>query len=148
MEGAATSSKNLDAFYKSLPDVKHITLDESLALTVMAMPLSCIDRPHVRPSGGGYLWEATYRPADDYQRTRIFYGCYDWHSAANSMWSLVKSLKLFPKKATAGLIRSRLDKHFQVLNSAIATPRSCSTPPTPTARPWTSRAPPTSCHRA
>ena len=79
----------------------------------MAMPLSCIDRPHVRPSGGGYLWEATYRPADDYQRTRIFYGCYDWHSAANSMWSLVKSLKLFPKKATAGLIRSRLDKHFQ-----------------------------------
>ncbi len=117
-QGAATSSKNLDAFYKSLPDVKHITLDESLALTLMAMPLSCIDRPHVRPSGGGYLWEATYRPADDYQRTRIFYGCYDWHSAANSMWSLVKSLKLFPKKATAGLIRSRLDKHFQPSNVA------------------------------
>jgi hypothetical protein len=99
-------------------EVPHVVLDESLALTLMAMPLACIDRPHVRPSGSGYLWEATYRPPDDYQRTRVFYGCYDWHSAVNSTWSLVKSLKLFPKKPTAALIKSRLDKHFGASNVA------------------------------
>jgi hypothetical protein len=115
---ASVSAAHLDAFYKALPDLPHITLDESLALTLTSMPLACIDHPQVRPSGAGYLWEATYRPPDDYQRTRVFYGCYDWHSAANSMWSLVKSLKLFPNKPTAALIRSRLDKHFGASNVA------------------------------
>ena len=88
------------------------TLDEALALELVAMPLSCIDRPHARPSNRGYLWEASYRPPDDFERTRAFYGCFDWHSAVNSTWALVKALKMFPALSVAPLVRAKLDRHL------------------------------------
>src|SRR6185312_16324010 len=44
--------------------------------------------------------------------------CYDWHSAANSAWSLVKALKMFPSMPTAPLIRKQLDQHLGKSNVA------------------------------
>jgi hypothetical protein len=115
---AAGVVTDFDTFYKTLPRLDHVVLDEALAVSLTAMPLSCLDRPHARPATRGYLWEATYRPVEDFQKTRIFYGCFDWHSAVNSAWSLVKALKLFPGMATAPLIRAKLDRHFGKSNVA------------------------------
>jgi hypothetical protein len=76
------------------------------------MPLSCLDRPQQRPPARAYLWEGTYRPVDNFEKTRAFYGCYDWHSAVNSTWALVKAVKMFPSLSTARLIRRKLDEHL------------------------------------
>jgi hypothetical protein len=115
---ARAATTEFETFYKALPRIDHVVLDEGLAVSLTAMPLSCLDRPHARPATRGYLWEATYRPTEDFQKTRIFYGCFDWHSAANSAWSLVKALKLFPGMATGPLIRAKLDRHFGKSNVA------------------------------
>lgn len=115
---AARAGTAFDTFYNSLPRAEHVVLDEPLAVSLTAMPLSCLDHPHARPAGRGYLWEAAYRPVEDFPKTRIFYGCYDWHSAANSAWSLVKALKMFPSMATAPLIRTKLNQHLGKSNVA------------------------------
>jgi len=107
-----------EAFLKTLPRAEHVVIDEPLAVTLTAMPLSCLDHPQARPATRGYLWEASYRPVDDFAKTRIFYGCFDWHSAANSAWSLVKALKMYPSMPTASLIRTKLDRHLGKSNVA------------------------------
>jgi len=113
---SAARTGELDAFYRSLPAAKTETLDAPMALMLTAMPLACIDRPQARPATRGYVWEATYRPVDDFARTRAFYGCYDWHSAANSTWALVRALKMFPDMPTAPLIRQKLNRHLGATN--------------------------------
>ena len=87
-----------------------------MALMLTAMPLACLDRPQVRPAARGYVWEATYRPVDNFEKTRAFYGCYDWHSSVNSTWALVRALKMFPQLATAPLIRQKLNRHLATSN--------------------------------
>ncbi len=64
------------------------------------------------------LWDATYTPVADYETTRAFYGCYDWHSAVNSAWTLVRILKTFPDLPTAPAIRQKLNDHFGATNIA------------------------------
>jgi hypothetical protein len=113
-----TAAPHGAAIQKPPSNPEHVLLDEALAVSLTAMPLSCLDHPHARPAARGYLWEATYRPLDDYAKNRVFYGCFDWHSAANSVWSLIKALKMFPGMATAPLIRAELDKHLAKSNVA------------------------------
>ena len=83
-----------------------------------AMPLSCMDHPQPRPNAAPYLWEATFTPVPDFETTRAFYGCYDWHSAVNSAWTLVRILKMFPDLPTAPAIRQKLNDHFGATNIA------------------------------
>jgi hypothetical protein len=110
--------KDLASFYKSLPDPKEAKLDAARALTLSAMPLSCVDHPQPRPTTPPYLWEPTYSPVDSFDTKRAFYGCYDWHSAVNSTWTLVKLLKLFPDLPTGPAIREQLDRHLDASNIA------------------------------
>jgi hypothetical protein len=109
---------DLASFFKSLPDVEPRPLDRAAALQLSAMPLSCMDHPQPRPSAVPYLWDATYTPVPDYETTRAFYGCYDWHSAVNSAWTLVRILKTFPDLPTAPAIRQKLNDHFGATNIA------------------------------
>jgi len=109
---------DLTAFLTKLPSAKAPVLDLSQATFFATMPLACIDRPQAAPSGRGYVWEATYRPPDDYQKNLAFYGCFDWHSSVNSIWTLVRLLKSYPNLEVAGLIRQRLGKHLDVTNLA------------------------------
>src|SRR5262245_23186984 len=96
---------SLDAFYATLPAVDPIRLERSNATWLSAMPLSCMSHPHNHPTPVPYLWEVSYSPVPDFENTRAFYGCSDWHSAVNSAWTLVKILKLVPDLPTAGIIR-------------------------------------------
>jgi hypothetical protein len=109
---------DLDAFYKTLPPVQPAVLDGRNAVWLAAMPLSCLDHPHNYPTPAPYLWEATFTPVPDFETTRAFYGCYDWHSAVNSAWTLVKLLKLVPGLPTAPVIRQKLNEHFGATNMA------------------------------
>ncbi|MFB6360949.1 MAG: DUF2891 domain-containing protein [Halobacteriales archaeon] len=72
-------------------------------------PLECIDRefPHYQHS----IESASdvERPAE---RHPVFYGCYDWHSAVHSHWSLLRQLRLFDDHPDGSKIRSRLEDRF------------------------------------
>ncbi|HSQ32503.1 MAG TPA: DUF2891 family protein [Gemmatimonadaceae bacterium] len=109
---------DLASFYASLPVVDPHPLDRTTALQLSTMPLSCMDHPQPRPNAVPYIWEATYTPVPDYEITRAFYGCYDWHSAVNSAWTLVRILKAFPDLPTAPAIRQKLNDHFGASNVA------------------------------
>lgn len=106
----------LDAFYKALPVMKVTAFDEKEATWLATMPLACIDRPQARPSARPYLWEGTYTPVANFDKTRAFYGCFDWHSSVNSTWALVKVIKTFPGFQLQALIRQKLDGHLGKTN--------------------------------
>jgi hypothetical protein len=114
----AGANQNLAALLAKLPAAEAPVLNKDQALWLATMPLACLDRPHAAPSGRGYLWEATYRPPDDYQKTLAFYGCFDWHSSVNSIWTLVRLMKGYPDLPVNALIRQRLGKHLEASNLA------------------------------
>ena len=89
------------------------SLDLETALTVLAGPLSCIDRPQPIPSvRSGYLYEVTYVRRPGFEEDLAFYGCWDWHSAVNSMWVLAKMAKEMPEIPVVGLIREKVGFHI------------------------------------
>ncbi len=113
-----TAYPDLASFYASLPTVEPRAFDQTTAMLLSAMPLSCMDHPQPRPNLAPYLWQATYTPVPDHETTRAFYGCYDWHSAVNSAWTLVRILTMFPDLPTAPAIRQKLNDHFGATNIA------------------------------
>ena len=113
---ASPPASSLDTMLRSLPAAKAPVLDQAQALWLATMPIACLDRPHARPPARGYLWEPTYRPTDDYQRKLAFYGCFDWHSSVNSMWTLVRLVKSYPDLPLAPLIRHKLSRHLDKSN--------------------------------
>ena len=50
-----------------------------------------------------------------------FFGCYDWHSAVHSHWTLVRLLRLFPDLPQAAPIADALDAHLTDANLGIET---------------------------
>ncbi len=107
---------DLASFFAALPVVEPARLNDTNAVWLSAMPLACLDHPHDHPNPAPYLWAPSFTPVADYETTRAFYGCYDWHSAVNSTWTLVKLLKLVPDLPTAGVIRQKLNEHFGATN--------------------------------
>ncbi len=91
------------------PDI----LDLEGALALAAMPLSCVDRPHaLRPDREGYLDDIAYTRRRGFEQARAFYGCWDWHSAVNSKWTMVRLLKEMPELPVGPLIREKLRDHL------------------------------------
>ena len=89
------------------------SLDLETALTVLAGPLSCIDRPQPIPTArSGYLYEVAYTRRPGFEEDLAFYGCWDWHSAVNSMWALAKMAREMPEIPVAGLIREKVGFHI------------------------------------
>jgi hypothetical protein len=116
VKNANPAKADLSALIAGLPPATAPVLNENQALWLANMPLACLDHPQAEPSGRGYLWEATYRPPDDYQKNLSFDGCFDWHSSVNSTWTLVKLLKSYPNLGVGGLIRKQLGKHLDKSN--------------------------------
>lgn len=74
------------------------------------LPLKCITQEF--PNKLGQVLgseEDLARPKD---LRPAFYGCFDWHSAVHSQWSLVKLLKQFPELKQADSIRNALSKRL------------------------------------
>ena len=109
------------AYLKTLPNTAAPVLDPAQIVTLAALPLSCIDHPQDAPDHPhDYLWvhDSKRRTVDDYDKTRAFDGCFDWHSAVNSTWTLIYLLKQNPKIALAPIIRQRLSEHLNKPNIA------------------------------
>lgn len=105
-------SANVPAFLDSLPDVEVPELNETTATSLAALPLSCVDRIHSSSSSEGYLYEETTTLRSTYEDSLAFYGCYDWHSAVNSTWAMIRLHKEFPELYIGELIRQKLDNHL------------------------------------
>ena len=104
----------LDAVEDSSPALDlEPALDIETALALAAMPLSCVDRPHaLRPDREGYLDDVAYARRRGFEQERAFYGCWDWHSAVNSTWTMVRLLKEMPELPVGPLIREKLRDHL------------------------------------
>ena len=109
------------AFLSSLPKVELPVIDERRALSLASLPLSCIDHPQAFPENRvDYLWIQDGKPhlVENYEKSRVFYGCSDWHSAVHSLWALAYIARRFPAIPVAALIRDRLKEHFGKTNVA------------------------------
>jgi hypothetical protein len=115
---ASARESDLGAFLAKLPAASAPVLNQEQALWLATMPLSCLDHPQAQSSAPPYLWVATYRPPDDYQKTLAFYGCFDWHSSVNSTWTLLRLLKSYPTLNVGNLIRQKLGRHLDASNLA------------------------------
>lgn len=87
-------------------------LDRETAQWLVTLPLSCVGKPHAPPRGRGYLYQTTAVIKPDFAKTRAFYGCFDWHSSVNSMWTMVKVLRRHPDLPVAKLVREKLAEHL------------------------------------
>lgn len=115
---AGAAGRN-SAFLNTLPEVKLPVINEERALSLVSLPLSCVDHPQSVPENRiDYLWIQDGKPhlVDKYDKSRIFYGCSDWHSAVHSMWALVYVAKQYPEMPLAALIRDRLKDHLGKTN--------------------------------
>jgi hypothetical protein len=103
----------LAAFTAAISVAEIPALDREMALTLVAMPLSCLDRPHAAPQDRrGYLDTIVTSRVPGYEKNRAFYGCWDWHSAVNSTWAMVRMYKEFPDLPLGGLIDEKLGDHL------------------------------------
>src|SRR5216684_8093881 len=112
---AETDATRTASYLKTLPHISPPVIDQAQIVTLAALPLSCIDHPQDAPDHPhDYLWvhDSKRRTVDDYDKTRAFYGCFDWHSAVNSTWTLIYVLKQNSKMALAPIIRQRLNEHL------------------------------------
>src|SRR6185295_16659904 len=89
-----------------------IAFDRETAMWLATLPLGCIDKLHDPPRSRGYIFESTVTLKPNFQKTRAFYGYFDWHSSVNSTWTLVKVLRAYPDLPVARLIREKLNDHL------------------------------------
>src|SRR5262245_18886569 len=74
------------------------------------LALGCIHREfphhmvHVVTDAGDVRLPRELNPA--------FYGCFDWHSAVHSHWTLVRALRLFPGDSLAPQVRAALSQNL------------------------------------
>jgi hypothetical protein len=108
----ATSAEDMTAFIDSLPDADVPAFDETMATGLAALPLSCIDRIHSQSDYEGYLYARTTALRPTFEDSLAFYGCYDWHSAVNSTWTMIRLHKEFPDLYVGKLIREKLSNHL------------------------------------
>ena len=116
---AAAEAKQLAVFLAGLAPAQMPALTEQQALAMVAMPLSCVDHPQALPElRADYLWLHETKPhmLEAYDKNRAFYGCFDWHSAVNSTWTMVAVLKQFPNIAVGRLIQEKLKDHLDKKN--------------------------------
>jgi len=115
------ASKELKAYLGTLPDAQFPIFNQEQAMALVALPLSCVDHPQAVPEQRvDYLWvhDGKSHLLDAYDKNRAFYGCFDWHSAVNSSWTMVAVLKQFPQIPLGPLIRMQLKEHLGKKNIA------------------------------
>ncbi|MBX0323558.1 DUF2891 domain-containing protein [Halomicroarcula sp. F13] len=90
-------------------------VETDLRTALARHPLDCVDTeyPHyVRDVEGP---DDVPEPAEQHP---TFHGCYDWHSAVHSHWTLVRQLRVFDDHPVAGDIVATLDERLTPENVA------------------------------
>jgi hypothetical protein len=117
----ATDADETSRYLKSLPAAQRPVFDATQMVALASLPLSCIDHPQAlqdRPQTYLWVYDDKAHPTEGYVRNRAFYGCYDWHSAVNSTWTMLALLKQNPKMFLGPIIRQRLTEHLGKENIA------------------------------
>ena len=73
---------------------------------IAAHPLECLETEYPHWIGGV---EDAAGLVDPSERHPVFFGCYDWHSAVHSHWTLVRTLRLEAPQPRASAIRTSID---------------------------------------
>jgi hypothetical protein len=76
-------------------------------------PLEAVETEYPHVAGAVESAEETVRPAADHP---VFYGCFDWHSAVHSHWSLVRQLRLAEAHPKATEITESIDGRLTAAN--------------------------------
>lgn len=114
-------TRKLATFLDHLPQTPPTAISTEQAASLAALPVSCLDRPQAAPNNNNeYLWqhEDKYHIPEDYDKNRAFYGCYDWHSSVNSLWTLLVLMQRFPKLTINPMIHQELKEHLGASNLA------------------------------
>ena len=104
--------ENLNLFEKGVDmnaTVSHV-LDRDMAVKLSELPLSCITKRY--PNKPGHIHADEQDAIPHYEKTVIFYGCFDWHSAVHMHWTLVRLLRIFPDLPNREKIIELLDSQF------------------------------------
>lgn len=114
-----TEVSQIAAYAAKLPPPEAPVYDEGSRETLAASAISCTDRPEEEPlNRNAYLWQYV-KPAtlpEGYDKSKAFFGCTDWHSAAGSIWMLLSLLKQDPKLGVASDIKDIDTNHFKKTN--------------------------------
>ena len=89
-----------------LKDQTSQQLNLTEANSLANLPLHCVETPY--PYKTGYVLGSEKDVQEPSVVHPIFYGCFDWHSAAHGYWSLVSLLRQFPDLNKAAEIRAVL----------------------------------------
>jgi hypothetical protein len=85
-------------------------LSLSEANKLVALPLHCVETPYPYKTG------IILGSADDLKEPSVihpvFYGCFDWHSAAHGYWSMVTLLRQFPDLEQADEVKAILKRNL------------------------------------
>ena len=92
------------------------TLDSSLAARVAGMALACVGREY--PNKISHVLAGDADAVPPRKLTPAFFGCYDWHSAVHTHWTLVRLGKLFPEEDFAPPARQALQRSLTPENIA------------------------------
>lgn len=85
-------------------------LNQVEADKLITLPLHCVETPY--PYKTGIVLGSAEDLKEPSQHHPIFYGCFDWHSAAHGYWSLVTLLRQFPDMAHATQAREVLMRNL------------------------------------
>jgi hypothetical protein len=85
-------------------------LDDALAERLARLALECIDREF--PNAPAEVLDSVEDVRPPKEIHPAFFGCYDWPSAIQGHWMLVRLLHERPDLGSAASIRQRLDAHF------------------------------------
>lgn len=91
-------------------------LDESFAGELANIALAGIHRAYPNKIAHQLFGDADARPPREL--TPLFYGCFDWHSAVHSHWTLATLQRLFPDASWAGQVQAALAKSFVAEHAA------------------------------
>jgi hypothetical protein len=119
MLGDGVDAKKVTEYLKTLPAVTPPVYDAAKRETLAASAISCTDHPEESPANrNNYLWQYAKPPQllDNYDKSRAFYGCADWHSAVGSVWALMSLMKQDPKISVASDIKDIATTHFRKPN--------------------------------
>ncbi len=90
--------------------MKPFELTAELAERCCRLALDCVDREY--PNHIQHVLTKPSEVGTPSQLTPIFFGCFDWHSAVHSHWTLLRIARLFPQLDVCRSACEVLDRHF------------------------------------
>src|SRR4051794_19956404 len=93
-----------------MPPAHACSLSEAQAARFVRLPLRALEREY--PNHLAHLLDGDQDVQTPRSLHPIFYGCFDWHSAAHGFWLLARCVRRFPDLAAKDEIAALFDRMF------------------------------------